>query len=269
MDAGVPISEPVAGIAMGLIKNEGEDKVVILTDIQGLEDHFGDMDFKVAGTRDGITALQMDIKIQGIDRAILEEALAKAKKARLFILDKMVETISQPREKISKYAPVIIKTQVHPDKVRDIIGPGGKMINKIIDETGVSIDIDDDGKIVITAPNLEMGERAKTIINEIVKEVEVGETYLGKVTKIMNFGAFVEILNGKEGLIHISKISHERINKVEDVLKEGDEVLVKVIEIDSQGRVNLSRKDLLPKEEGDRKQNHEFKDRSSENKNNQ
>lgn len=269
MDAGVPISEPVAGIAMGLIKNEGEDKVVILTDIQGLEDHFGDMDFKVAGTRDGITALQMDIKIQGIDRAILEEALAKAKKARLFILDKMVETISQPREKISKYAPVIIKTQVHPDKVRDIIGPGGKMINKIIDETGVSIDIDDDGKIVITAPNLEMGERAKTIINEIVKEVEVGETYLGKVTKIMNFGAFVEILNGKEGLLHISKISHERINKVEDVLKEGDEVLVKVIEIDSQGRVNLSRKDLLPKEEGDRKQNHEFKDRSSENKNNQ
>ncbi|HSH34987.1 polyribonucleotide nucleotidyltransferase [Schnuerera sp.] len=247
LDAGVPIKSPVAGIAMGLIKSD--DKLAILSDIQGLEDHLGDMDFKVAGTKKGITAIQMDIKISGIDRSILNEALSRAKIGRLYILEKMKEAISVPREELSPYAPRIITMQVHPDKIRDIIGPGGKMINKIIDETGVKIDIDDDGKVSIASENMEMGEKAKELILEVIKEVEVGDIYMGKVVKIVPFGAFIEIINGKEGLLHISNIANERINKVEDVLSNGDEVLVKVIEIDNQGRINLSRKAALPKVE--------------------
>ncbi|MCK9443618.1 MAG: polyribonucleotide nucleotidyltransferase [Tissierellaceae bacterium] len=247
LDAGVPIKDSVAGIAMGLIKEN--EKVAILSDIQGMEDHLGDMDFKVAGTRKGVTAIQMDIKIAGIDKPILEDALEKAKVGRLFILDKMAETISSPREELSPYAPIMYTININPDKIRDIIGPGGKMINKIIDETGVKIDIvDDSGKIFIVAASAEGGEKAIDMINRIVKEVEPGDIYLGKVTRIMNFGAFLEVLNGKEGLLHISNIAKERINKVEDVLSVGDEVLVKVIEIDNQGRINLSRKALLTEE---------------------
>ncbi|NLJ99339.1 MAG: polyribonucleotide nucleotidyltransferase [Tissierellia bacterium] len=247
LDAGVPIKAPVAGIAMGLIKSE--DKLAILTDIQGMEDHLGDMDFKVAGTEKGITAIQMDIKISGIDKSILEEALNRAKKDRIFILNKMNSTISGPRKELSPYAPRILTMQVDPDKIRDIIGPGGKMINKIIDETGVKIDIDDDGKVLIAAEKFENGEKAVELINQVIKDVEVGDIYMGKVVRIVAFGAFIEILNGKEGLVHISNIAHERIRKVEDVLSVGDEVLVKVIDIDGQGRINLSRKAVLPKEE--------------------
>ncbi len=247
LDAGVPITAPVAGIAMGLIKSE--EKVVILTDIQGMEDFLGDMDFKVAGTEKGITAIQMDIKIAGIDREILRNALEKARVGRLFILEKMNEVISQPRKELSPYAPRILTMSVNPDKIRDIIGPSGKVINKIIDETGVKIDIEDDGKVIIAADNIEFGKMAMKMIEKIVEEIEVGKIYLGKVTRIMPFGAFVEVLNGKEGLVHISNIAKERINKVEDVLSIGDEILVKVTEIDNQGRVNLSRKDALPSEE--------------------
>ncbi|MCF6464688.1 polyribonucleotide nucleotidyltransferase [Clostridium sp. Cult2] len=247
LDAGVPIKASVAGIAMGLIKSE--DKVAILSDIQGMEDHLGDMDFKVAGTEKGVTAIQMDIKISGIDRTILTEALKRARDGRLFILGKMNEAISKPRKELSPYAPRIITMQVDPDKIRDIIGPGGKMINKIIDETGVKIDIDDDGKVSIASDNMENGKKAMKIIEEIVKDVEIGDIYMGKVVKIVPFGAFVEIINGKEGLLHISNIANERINKVEDVLSNGDQVLVKVIDIDNQGRINLSRKAALPKEE--------------------
>ena len=247
MDAGVPIKAPVAGIAMGLIM-EG-DRVQILSDIQGMEDFLGDMDFKVAGTSKGITAIQMDIKIQGIGRDILEKALAQARQGRLYILGKMLEVISKPRKELSPYAPKIIRTLVDPEKIRDIIGPGGKTINKIINETGVKIDIEDDGRVFIAAPDREAGEKALKIIETLTKEVEVGEFYMGKVLRIMNFGAFVEIAPGKEGMIHISKLAHKRVEKVEDVLNIGDEVLVKVIEIDRQGRINLSRKDALPKEE--------------------
>ena len=247
MDAGVPIKAPVAGIAMGLIK-EGE-KVQILSDIQGMEDFLGDMDFKVAGTAKGITAIQMDIKIPGIGREILQKALEQARKGRLYILDKMLQVISEPRKELSPYAPKIIRTLVDPDKIRDIIGPGGRTINKIINETGVKIDIEDDGRVFIAAPDRESGERALKIIEALTKDVEVGEIYIGKVLRITNFGAFVEIAPGKEGMIHISKLAHKRVDKVEDVLQIGDEVLVKVIEIDKQGRINLSRKDALPKEE--------------------
>lgn len=247
LDAGVPIKAPVAGVAMGLMKSE--DKVVILTDIQGMEDFLGDMDFKVAGTEKGITAIQMDIKIAGIGRNILKEALERARIGRLFILNKMREAISSPRKELSPYAPRIFSMNVNPDKIRDIIGPGGKVINKIIDETGVKIDIDESGKVVIAAENIENGKKAVNLIEKIIKDVEVGEIYLGKVTRIVNFGAFVEILNGKEGLVHISNIARERINKVEDVLSVGDEILVKVMEIDSQGRINLSRKAALPPED--------------------
>lgn len=247
LDAGVPIKAPVAGIAMGMIKEN--DKIAILSDIQGMEDHLGDMDFKIAGTEKGITAIQMDIKISGIGKPILEEALEKARLGRIHILNKMAEAISIPRDNVSTYAPKIYTMEVNPDKIRDIIGPGGKIINKIIDETGVKIDIEDDGKVFIAAISFEAGERAIDMIEKIVKEIEVGEVYLGKVTRIMNFGAFVDVLNGKEGLVHISNIARERIQKVEDVLSVGDEVLVKVMEIDNQGRVNLSRKAVLPKEE--------------------
>ncbi|MBF7095709.1 polyribonucleotide nucleotidyltransferase [Alkalibacter mobilis] len=247
MDAGVPIKAPVAGIAMGLIK-EGE-KVAVLSDIQGMEDFLGDMDFKVAGTKEGITAIQMDIKIDGIDENILTDALEKARVGRLFILDKMNEVISEPKSEMSPYAPRIISMSIHPDKIREVIGAGGKVINKIIDETGVKIDINDEGKVFIASTDLESAEKAKKIIEGIVKEVEVGEIITGKVTRIMNFGAFVEIGGGKEGMVHISKLAHERVNKVEDVVNVGDEITVKVVEIDKQGRINLSRKATLPKPE--------------------
>lgn len=255
LDAGVPIKDSVAGIAMGLIKDEKTNKIAILTDIQGLEDHFGDMDFKVAGTKDGITALQMDIKIDGISREILATALEKAKRARLHILSIMNDCIATPSEEMSKYAPKIFTMQILPEKIREVIGPGGKVINKIIDETGVKIDTFDDGRIAITADSRKNGERAIEMINEIVKEIEVGEIYSGVITTITNFGAFVELIKGKEGLLHISNITHERLNKVEDLFKVGDVVEVKVIEIDNQGKIKLSRKALLekPKKEKEEK----------------
>jgi polyribonucleotide nucleotidyltransferase len=246
MDAGVPIKKPVAGIAMGLIK--GQNDFTILTDIQGLEDHFGDMDFKVAGTRDGITALQMDIKVTGVSREILKAALAQAKEARLFILDKMAEVIAEPRPELSPYAPRMVTMQIDPDKIRDVIGTGGKTIRSIIAETGVEIDIKDDGTVYIASVDLEAANKAVKRITELTKEVEVGEVYEGTVTRIAKFGAFVEILPGKEGLIHISKLAKERVANVEDVVKVGDVVQVKVIEIDQQGRINLSRRALLEPE---------------------
>lgn len=251
MDAGVPIKAPVAGIAMGLIKEN--DKVCILSDIQGMEDFLGDMDFKVAGTEKGITAIQMDIKIDGINKEILERALAQAKEGRLYILGKMKEAITEPRAEISPYAPRIIRTTIHPDKIRELIGPGGKTINKIIDETGVKIDIEDDGSVFITASDMESGNKALKLIEGIVKEPQPGELYMGKVARITTFGAFVEILPGKEGLVHISHIAKERIAKVEDVLAVGDEILVKVLEIDKQGRLNLSRKAALQDQEQEKK----------------
>ena len=255
LDAGVPIKDSVAGIAMGLIKDEKTNKIAILTDIQGLEDHFGDMDFKVEGTKDGITALQMDIKIDGISREILATALEKAKRARLHILSIMNDCIATPSEEMSKYAPKIFTMQILPEKIREVIGPGGKVINKIIDETGVKIDTFDDGRIAITADSRKNGERAIEMINEIVKEIEVGEIYSGVITTITNFGAFVELIKGKEGLLHISNMTHERLNKVEDLFKVGDVVEVKVIEIDNQGKIKLSRKALLekPKKEKEEK----------------
>lgn len=246
MDAGVPLKAPVAGIAMGLVKKG--DNYTILTDIQGMEDHLGDMDFKVAGTAKGITALQMDIKIDGLSRTILEEALEQAKIGRMQILESMLATIGEPREKLSKYAPKITVIKINPDKIRDVIGPGGKQINKIIDETGVKIDTEQDGTIYIASADEDMIARAKEIIENIVRVAQVGEYYLGKVKRIEKFGAFVEIFNGKDGLLHISEIQEERTKNVEDVLKIGDELLVKVIEIDNQGRVNLSRKVVLKEE---------------------
>jgi polyribonucleotide nucleotidyltransferase len=243
MDAGVPIKAPVAGIAMGLVKSG--DHYTILTDIQGMEDHLGDMDFKVAGTPNGVTALQMDIKIKGLSREILEEALQQAKKGRMQILDSMLKTISKPREQLSKYAPKILTLTINPEKIRDVIGPSGKQINKIIEETGVKIDIEQDGTIFISSVDEEMNQKAKAIIEDIVREVEVGQLYLGKVKRIEKFGAFVEIFNGKDGLVHISELAEERVGKVEDVVSIGDEILVKVTEIDKQGRVNLSRKAVL------------------------
>ena len=247
MDAGVSIKAPVAGIAMGLIKEE--DEVLILTDIQGIEDFLGDMDFKVAGTEKGVTAIQMDIKIPGIDRDILQMALEKARKARLYVLQKMLEVIKEPRKELSKYAPRVVRMVVNPEKIRDIIGPAGKTITKIISETGVKIDIEEDGRLYITAPNLEAGERAKQMIEAITKDIEVGGIYLGKVLRIAPFGAFVEIAPGKEGLVHISNLSKKRVRRVEDVVKVGDNILVKVTEIDKLGRIVLSRKDAMPDEE--------------------
>jgi len=246
MDAGVPIKKPVAGVAMGLVKY-GED-FAILTDIQGMEDALGDMDFKVAGTDSGITAIQMDIKVKGINRAILEQALEQARQGRLFILDRMRETISQSRPDISPYAPRMLTMEIDPDKIRDVIGPGGKTIRKIIEETGVTIDIQDDGHVFIGAVDHSAGEKAMTIITNLTKDPEVGEVYDGKVTRLMNFGAFVEILPGKEGLVHISQLDLNRVAKVEDVVSAGDPIRVKVIEIDRQGRINLSRKALLGNE---------------------
>lgn len=243
MDAGVPIKAPVAGIAMGLIKDG--DHFSILSDIQGMEDHLGDMDFKVAGTAAGITALQMDIKIDGIDRSILQQSLQQAKEGRMHILGKMVDRIAEPKKSLSEYAPKILTMNINPDKIRDVIGAGGKIINKIIEETGVKIDIEQDGRVFIASSNQEMNEKARSIIEGIVREVVVGETYLGTVKRVEKFGAFVEILPGKEGLVHISQISTERVAKVEDVVNVGDQITVKVTEIDQQGRVNLSRKATL------------------------
>ena len=246
LDAGVPIKYPVAGVAMGLVKDG--DYYSILTDIQGMEDALGDMDFKVAGTANGITAIQMDMKIAGITKEILVAALAQANRGRTHIMGKMLEVISAPRPELSAFAPRIITMVIHPDKIRDVIGPGGKMIKKIIEETGVKIDIEDDGKVFIAAVDMEAGQKAVKIIEALVRDVELGTTYTGKVTRLMNFGAFVEILPGKEGLVHISQLALERVEKVEDVVKVGDEILVKVTEIDRQGRVNLSRKELLAAE---------------------
>lgn len=246
MDAGVPLKAPVAGIAMGLVKRE--DNYSILSDIQGMEDALGDMDFKVAGTEKGITALQMDIKIDGLSRTILEEALTQAKIGRLHILNHMNEVIGRPREELSEYAPKIVKIQINPDKIRDVIGPGGKVINKIIEETNVKIDTEQDGTIYISSSDSAMNKKAKEMIEDIVREAKVGEYYLAKVKRIEKFGAFLEIFNGKDGLLHISQIAEERTKAVEDVLKLGDELLVKVIEIDNQGRVNLSRKEVILEE---------------------
>ena len=247
LDAGVPLKDMVAGIAMGLIKEE--DKLAILSDIQGMEDFLGDMDFKVAGTKNGITAIQMDIKISGIDEEVLTKALAQAKTGRLHILGEMQKVITEPRPEVSKYAPMVINMQINPDKIRDVIGSGGKVINKIIEETGVKIDIEDDGKIFILAVERDMGKKAKAIIEGIVADPIPGTVYKGKVTRLMQFGAFVEILPGKEGLLHVSQIDVKRVDKVEDVLKPGDEIEVLLQEIDSQGRLNLSRKALLLKKD--------------------
>ncbi|WP_242244882.1 polyribonucleotide nucleotidyltransferase [Bacillus cereus group sp. BfR-BA-01330] len=247
MDAGVPLKAPVAGIAMGLVKT-GEH-YTILSDIQGMEDHLGDMDFKVAGTAQGVTALQMDIKIDGLSREILEEALQQAKVGRVHILNHMLSVIPEPRTELSAYAPKIITMTINPDKIRDVIGPSGKQINKIIEETGVKIDIEQDGTVFISSINQEMNDKAKKIIEDIVREVQVGEIYEGKVKRVEKFGAFVELFSGKDGLVHISELALERVGKVEDVVKIGDVITVKVIEIDKQGRVNLSRKVLLKEEQ--------------------
>lgn len=246
MDAGVPITSPVAGIAMGLIKDDKSNKVAVLSDIQGLEDFLGDMDFKVTGTAKGVTAIQMDIKIKGIDKNILSTALKQAREGRMFIMNKLLEEIPEPRKELSKYAPKIISFSINPDKIKDVIGSGGKMINKIIDETGVKIDIDDDGKVFISTQDSAMAEKAKKIILGIVEDVEVGDVYDAKVVRIMNFGAFVEFAGNKDGMIHISKLDNKRVEKVEDVVKIGDTVEVEVIKIDEKGRIDLKR--IVPKE---------------------
>ncbi len=250
MDAGVPIKAPVAGIAMGLIQ-EGAD-ISILSDIQGMEDALGDMDFKVAGTTEGITALQMDIKIDGLSDEIMENALEQARQGRLHILEKMGEEISTHRREMSAYAPRVLSMQINPDKIRDVIGPGGKVVTRLTTEHNCKIDINDDGRVLITSEDGPGGENCRKEIEMIVKEVEVGEVYTGKVTRIMNFGAFVEVLPGKEGLVHISELTVGRLNAVEDQFKVGDEVVVKALEIDNQGRLNLSRRVLLPGGEEER-----------------
>ena len=242
MDAGVPLKAPVAGVAMGLIKEQ--DKVAVLTDIQGLEDFLGDMDFKVAGTKDGITAIQMDIKIKGIDEPILRQALAQAYEGRMHILGEMLKVLPAPRAELSPIAPRIITFSIHPDKIREVIGSGGKVINKIIADTGVKIDIEDDGRVFIASSDGESGAKAKAIIDGIVRDIQVGDVFTGKVVRIMTFGAFVELGNGKDGMIHISRLAVERVEKVEDVVNIGDELKVRVFEIDQQGRVNLQRADI-------------------------
>jgi len=238
-DAGVPLARPAAGIAVGLAASEGLKDWKVLTDIQGPEDHHGDMDFKVAGTSEGITAIQMDVKIAGINKEIMKEVLERAKKARLEILATMKKTIAGPRLNLSPYAPRIMILQINPDKIREVIGPGGKVINEIIAQTGVQIDIEDSGQVFITAEKEESGQKALSWIKSIVREVAVGEIFEGKVKRILEFGAFVEILPGQEGLIHISKLSKKRVRRVEDVVNIGDTVSVKVISIDNQGRINL------------------------------
>ncbi|MFN3412787.1 MAG: polyribonucleotide nucleotidyltransferase, partial [Thermoanaerobaculum sp.] len=243
MDAGVPIIQPVAGIAMGLV-SDGQ-KHAVLTDIAGQEDHYGDMDFKVAGTREGVTALQMDIKVSGLSRDVLEKALEQAKKARLELLDIMSATIAAPRPDISPYAPRIINVYIDPDKIRDVIGPGGKTIRAICEQTGARITIEDDGRVEIASPDLEAAHKARQIIENLTRQVQVGEIFEGTVKRIEPYGAFIEILPNQDGLLHISEIAHERIREVTDVLKLGDRVTVKVIGIDAQDRIKLSRKALL------------------------
>jgi polyribonucleotide nucleotidyltransferase len=259
MDAGVPIRKPVGGISMGLITgpegdpgSAGRDgrRTAVLTDIQGIEDAMGDMDFKVAGTRDGITGLQLDIKIKGLSREIFERAFAQARDARMAILDVIERTIPRPRAEMSPYAPRITTIMINPERIREVIGPGGKIINKITAETGVKIDIEQDGRVLIASADGEAAARAQRMIEDIVREAKPGETYHGRVTRLMNFGAFVEIFPGKEGLVHISELSHERVARVEDAVKVGDEIDVKVKEIDNLGRINLSRRALLPRPEG-------------------
>ncbi|MBR7160633.1 MAG: polyribonucleotide nucleotidyltransferase, partial [Clostridia bacterium] len=248
MDAGVPLKAPVAGIAMGLIKDESKGKVAVLSDIQGLEDFLGDMDFKVAGTTKGITAIQMDIKIKGIDEAILRQALEQARQGRLHILSKMLEVLPEPRAELSKYAPKIISFSINPEKIKDVIGSGGKVINKIIEDTGVKIDINDDGLVFIASIDTAMADKAKEIINNIVKDPEVGDTYVGKVVRILQFGAFVELAPGRDGMIHISKLSKERVEKVEDIVNIGDTVKVKVIKIDDKSRIDLKLVEVIEKQ---------------------
>jgi len=249
MHAGVPIKAPVSGIAMGLVK--ADDKFAILSDIQGIEDALGDMDFKLTGTEKGVTALQMDIKIFGVSREIVSAALAQAREGRMFIMGKMMEAIDKPNVELSPFAPQMIRMQIKPDKIREVIGPGGKTIHKIVAESGCKIDIEDDGSLFIIATDEEGAKRAKFLVESIVAEVEVGKTYMGTVKRIMDFGAFVEIIpgvlgsSGKEGLVHISQLAADRVNKVKDVVDLGDQLLVKVTEIDSQGRVNLSHKAVL------------------------
>ena len=249
LDAGVPLKRPVAGIAMGLITSEDLSQEAVITDIQGIEDFFGDMDFKVAGTTEGITSIQVDTKLHGFSFNVVENAIRDARKARLTIIDKINECMSGPREDVSFYAPKTQTMSINPDKIRDVIGAGGKIINKIIQDTGVKIDIKEDGTVFVSSPNHEGVNEALKIIEALTKEFKAGEVYLGKVTKITTFGAFVEILPGKEGLVHISKLAKERVNKVEDVVSIGDEILVKVTEVDNQGRINLSRKDALEAQE--------------------
>ena len=253
MDAGVPLEKPVAGIAMGLILDEGSGRHAVLSDIAGAEDHYGDMDFKVAGTTDGITALQMDIKVSGITTEIMKEALAQARAGRLHILEKMGATIASPRESISTYAPRIVTIQIPVDKIRDVIGPGGKTIRSIIDRTGVKIDVEDDGRVNVASTDENSAQKAISIIEELTASPELNKTYLGKVQRITDFGAFIEILPGIDGLLHVSEIAHYRVNDVRKELNEGDQVLVKVINVDPSGKVRLSRKALLPggEESGD------------------
>jgi len=243
MDAGVPLRKHVGGIAMGLILKDGRPG--ILSDIQGLEDALGEMDFKVAGTVDGITAVQMDIKVRGVTVDIMRRAMEQARLGRLFIIEKLKETIAAPRRGLSKFAPRMFVLEIHPDKIKDIIGPGGKVINKIVAETGAKIDIENDGRVFISSPDAESGEKAKRMVEDIARDVEVGEVYTGVVKRIMNFGAFVQILPGKEGLVHISQLAPHRVNRVEDEVQIGDEVIVRVTEIDNQGRINLTRKGML------------------------
>jgi polyribonucleotide nucleotidyltransferase len=245
MDAGVPLKAPVAGIAMGLITDEESDRAAVLSDIQGMEDALGDMDFKVAGTEAGITALQMDLKIKGLRWELMEHALEQARVGRLHILGRMMETLPAPRSEMSMWAPRIETIQINPDKIRDVIGPGGKTIRRIVEETGAQIDIEDDGRVAIASNNGEAMQQAIAMIRDLTEDVEVGRIYKGKVVRIMNFGAFVEILPKKDGLVHISQLADHRVNKVEDVVNIGDEIMVKVIEIDDKGRVNLSRKQAI------------------------
>ncbi len=250
MDAGVPLKAPVAGVAMGLIMDESSGRYAILSDIAGAEDHYGDMDFKVAGTRDGITALQMDIKVSGITTEIMRKALEQALRGRLFILDKMVQTLEGPRADVSSYAPRIVTIRIPVDKIRDVIGPGGKMIRSIIERTGVKIDVEDDGRVNVASADEASAQKAIGIIQELTATPELNKTYLGKVQRITDFGAFVEIMPGLDGLLHVSEIAHYRVRDVRDELKEGDQVMVKVINIDPSGKIRLSRKALIAPEEG-------------------
>ncbi|MEG1547200.1 MAG: polyribonucleotide nucleotidyltransferase [Clostridia bacterium] len=248
MDAGVPIKKPVAGVAMGLIKDETNGNIAVMTDIQGLEDFLGDMDFKVAGTRDGITAIQMDIKIKGIDEQVLTRALEQARRGRMYILDKMLETLPTHREELSVYAPRVLQFTIHPDKIREVIGTGGKVINKIIADTGVKIDIEDDGRVFILSPDGAASAAAKKMIDDIVRDISVGDVILGKVVNILPIGAQVEVKPGKKGLVHISKLANHRVEKVEDEVSIGDEILVRVIDIKPDGKIDLTRKGLIPEE---------------------